>query len=109
MHIFRYHSRFRELFQLVYIIKNTRDTTAEEKKEVLEQDFGIPMTKKMEGEVEYMCNLSDGVEQRGIQQGVEQTKIKTVINMLKENEPIDKICRIAECDEEFVERVKKEM
>ena len=66
MHIFRYHSRFRELFQLVYIIKNTRDTTAEEKKEVLEQDFGIPMTKKMEGEVEYMCNLSDGVEQRGI-------------------------------------------
>ena len=70
MHIFRYHSRFRELFQLVYIIKITRDTRAEKKKEVLEREFRIPMTKKMEGEVEYMCNLSDGVEQRGIEKGI---------------------------------------
>jgi len=68
-------------------------------------DIHIPMTKKMEGEVEYMCNLSDGVEQRLIEKG----KIVVVKNMLKENEPIEKICRIAECDEEFVERVKKEM
>lgn len=81
------------------------DTTAEKKKEVLENDFGIPMTKKMESEVEYMCNLSDGVEQRGVEKG----KITVVRNMLKENEPIEKICRIAECDEAFVERVKKEM
>ena len=96
------------LLKLLDILLSS-DITAEKKKEVLDREFRIPMTKKMEGEVEYMCNLSDGVEQRGIQQGVEQTKIKTVINMLKENEPIDKICRIAECDEEFVERVKKEM
>lgn len=81
------------------------DTTAEKKKEVLENDFGISMTKKMESEVEYMCNLSDGVEQRGVEKG----KITVVRNMLKENEPIEKICRIAECDEAFVERVKKEM
>lgn len=29
--------------------------------------------------------------------------------MLKENEPIDKICRIVECDEEFVKQVQNIM
>lgn len=36
------------------------------------------MTEKMEGEVEQMCNLSDGVEQKGIQQG----KLENAKNLL---------------------------
>ena len=31
------------------------------------------------------------------------------MNMLEENEPVEKICRYAECDELFVEEVRKEM
>ena len=57
------------------------DTKAIEKKEILENDFGIPMTKKMESEVEYMCNLSDGVEQRGIEKG----KISTLCDLVRDN------------------------
>ena len=38
----------------------------------MEREFHIPMTERMEGEVEQMCNLSDGVEQRGIQKGIQQ-------------------------------------
>lgn len=49
----------------------TSDKKASEKKEILENDFQIPMTEKLEAEVEYMCNLSDGVEQKGIQKGIE--------------------------------------
>ena len=30
------------------------------------------MTEKIEEEVEHMCNLSDGVENKGIQQGIQQ-------------------------------------
>ena len=48
------------------------DKKADEKKEILEKDFQIPMTEKLEEEVERMCNLSEGVEQRGIQQGIQQ-------------------------------------
>ena len=81
------------------------DTTATKKKEVLENDFGIPMTKKMESEVEYMCNLSDGVEQKGIEKG----KITVIRNMLKENEPIERICRIVECDEAFVREIMEQV
>lgn len=57
------------------------DTTATKKKEVLENNFGIPMTKKMESEVEYMCNLSDGVEQKGIEKG----KLSTLCDLVRDN------------------------
>ena len=50
----------------------------------------------------------EGREQ-GIEQGVLQAKKISVINMLKENEPIDKICRIVECDEDFVKQVQSIM
>ena len=36
-------------------------------------------------------------------------KRNLVINMLKESEPIDKICRKVECEVSFVEQVENEM
>lgn len=41
----------------------------EEKKRILQNDFGIRMTKKLEREVSQMCNLSQGIEERGIEKG----------------------------------------
>ena len=72
---------------------------------ILENEFNIPMTETLETEVEHMCNLSDGVEQKGIEQG----KRTTVVNMLKEHFPLETICRIAECDEAYVENVREEL
>ena len=43
-----------------------------EKKELLEKEFGIPMTRDLEEEVTEMCNYSKGIEERGIQKGIEQ-------------------------------------
>ena len=43
--------------------------TAAEKKQILKDDFGIPMTETLEKEVYAMCNLSEGVEARGIAKG----------------------------------------
>lgn len=45
---------------------------AEEKKKILQDDFNIAMTKTLESEVSAMCNLSKGVEERGIARGLEQ-------------------------------------
>lgn len=58
------------------------DKKADEKKEILERDFDIPMTEKLEGEVDRMCNLSDGVEQKGIQKGIQQEKHENARNLL---------------------------
>ena len=45
---------------------------AKEKKEILQNDFSIEMTKTLESEVSIMCNLSKGVEEKGIQKGIEK-------------------------------------
>lgn len=46
----------------------------EEKKKLLQEDFDIEMTKTLESEVLNMCNLSKGVEERGIAIGVERER-----------------------------------
>lgn len=42
----------------------------EEKKEILQKDFSIEMTKTIEREVSIMCNLSKGVEEKGVEKGI---------------------------------------
>lgn len=50
----------------------------EEKKKILQDEFDIMMTKELESEVSKMCNLSDGIEKRGIETGI-KTGIKAGI------------------------------
>ncbi|MCD8018515.1 MAG: hypothetical protein LUF92_02695, partial [Clostridiales bacterium] len=42
---------------------------ADEKKQILQEDYSVAMTKRIESEVSEMCNLSKGVEERGISKG----------------------------------------
>ena len=41
-----------------------------EKKRFLEEEYGIKMTSDLGQEVDTMCNLSEGIEQRGIEKGI---------------------------------------
>ena len=41
------------------------ETGIAEKRQVLQDDFDIPMTETLEAEVQAMCNLSQGVEEKG--------------------------------------------
>ena len=43
-----------------------------EKKAILENEYHIEMSREMEEEVSQMCNLSEAVEERGIQKGIRQ-------------------------------------
>ena len=56
---------------------------AEEKKNILQDDFNIAMTKTLESEVSVMCNLSKGVEERGIAIGVERGTETTTLNAIR--------------------------
>ncbi|MBQ7917029.1 MAG: hypothetical protein IJ315_09645 [Firmicutes bacterium] len=67
-----------------------RTYSVAEKKQILEEEYGIAMTNEMEGDVEKVCNYSEwvyesGVEQgiqKGIAQGVEQGMIKGEIDAI---------------------------
>jgi hypothetical protein len=58
------------------------DKKPEEKKKILEDDFDIEMTKSLEREVSLMCNLSKGVEERGISKGITQGILYSIQNLM---------------------------
>ncbi len=46
----------------------------EEKKKILQDDFDIKMTRELESEVSKLCNLSKGIEEKGIAIGMERER-----------------------------------
>lgn len=50
-----------------------------EKKHILENEFNIPMTVEMEGEMEEMCDYSDGIYEMGKVQGM----VQLILNLMK--------------------------
>ncbi len=48
------------------------ETKKEKKKQILRDDFSIPMTETLERSLTTVCNLSEGVEARGIAKGLVQ-------------------------------------
>jgi hypothetical protein len=55
----------------------------EEKKKILENDFSIEMTKSLEREVSIMCNLSKGVEEKGITKGIAQGITQGILSSIQ--------------------------
>lgn len=46
----------------------------QKKRQILQKEFQIQMSKETESEMENMCNLSDGIYDRGVQQGKAEGK-----------------------------------
>lgn len=58
-----------EILRLLNVLlSRKKDFT--EKKEILQEEFAIPMTESLERRLDAMCNLSEGVYAEGIVQGV---------------------------------------
>lgn len=89
--------------------------------EQLEKQYGFIINNETARRVNTMCNLSDVVEERGIErglargieQGIEQgrehTLEQTVRRLLIKNYPDGEIIDITECTPELLERVKAEI
>ena len=77
--------------------------TRQEKKDIIETEYGIPMTEGMERRVNIMCNLSDTIEERGInkgiQRGIERGEAKQLIDNImslkkKLNLSVEEACKL---------------
>ena len=60
-----------DLLKLLNVLLST-ETGSQDKCQILEEDFHIKMTQTLESEVSLMCNLSKGVEEKGIQKGIQE-------------------------------------
>ena len=89
------------------LFKNTRMTMAEKKK-LLKDEFDLDTTTDIEEELSTMCNLSTGIYEQGIEQGIETNRTATVLSMLKENLPIEMIARITNLSADKIRALKME-
>lgn len=65
------HNEEYELHRLLGALLST-ELSMEEKFDIIETEYGIPMEEEFREEVRIMCNLSQGVLERGIEQGIER-------------------------------------
>lgn len=65
------HGSYEGILKLLGVLLSS-EMNPKEKKEILEHDFDIPMTEVLERQVTEMCNLSKGVEEKGIQKGIQK-------------------------------------
>lgn len=81
---------------------------AEDKFEILEKEYDIPLQNDIREEVAEMCNLSQGIKEKafeeGHESGKEQKLIRVVTRMYKAQFPIEQIADIAEIS---VDKVKE--
>lgn len=77
--------------------------SVEEKKRILENEYQISMTPNMIRRAQNMCNLSDGIEQRGMQKGSIMGEISIVRNMMRKNLDINTIADLSGKDVGIIE------
>ena len=69
------------------------------------------MTPRLERGVKEMCNLSEGVERRGIEKGIALGMEQVAIAMLTDNKPMEEILKYSrlplERIQELAEQVRK--
>ena len=70
-----------DLLKLLNVLLST-ETGSQDKCQILEEDFHIKMTLALEREVSLMCNLSKGVEEKGIEKGRREGRQEGIIAMV---------------------------
>ena len=71
----------------------------QEKLDIIEHEYNIPISNELREDVRIMCNLSTGIE--------EKTTEKFILNMYKKGYALDQIADVAETSVEVVETIIK--
>lgn len=74
-----------------------------EKKRLLTEKYGMVMTSELEGRVQTMCNWSEVIIERGMEQGIKQERFRAIERMLKAGATMAQILSYGYTQEEFAE------
>ena len=75
----------------------------QEKLDIIEHEYNIPISNELREDVRIMCNLSTGIEEKA----TEKTSEKFILNMYKKGYTLDQIADVAETSVEVVETIIK--
>ena len=79
----------------------------QEKLDIIEHEYNIPINQEFREDVRIMCNLSTGIEERATERATEKTSEKFILNMYKKGYTLDQIADVAETDVDEVEAIIK--
>ncbi len=81
--------------------------SVDKKSKIMQNDYKINMTDTKIKEMNNMCNLSDGIFEKGTEQGIEQNKKEIALGMLKSNYSEEEIIRLTHLSYAKLEQLKK--
>ena len=93
-----------EIIRLLSVLLSS-DNSPEDKKSVIESEFGIAMTEEKEKELDVMCNLSQAVKIKK----ENEVNIRVATDMLKDGEPLPKIKKYSKLTEEVINAIAMKM
>ena len=71
-----------ELHQFLNILFSSK-LSGEEKVRLLDEELDIPVDEKIREELNDMCNLSEGIEEKGMKKGIETGRLETIAECLR--------------------------
>ena len=79
----------------------------QEKLDIIEHEYNIPISQEFREDVSIMCNLSTGIEERATERATEKTSEKFILNMYKKGYTLDQIADVAETGVDEVKAIIK--
>ena len=110
----------RDILKLLSVLLTT-EMKPDEKKEILERDFAIPMTVEMKKEADTMCTYGQAIlkegEERGLKKGIkigegqgsEKERRQLLLNMLKNGMPVEQASAWTNVPVEYVRKLAEEI
>ena len=100
------HDEKYEMHRLIGALLSS-DLKEQEKLDIIEHEYNIPISQEFREDVRIMCNLSTGIEERATERATEKTSEKFILNMYKKGYTLDQIADVAETGVDEVEAIIK--
>ena len=75
------------------------------KLDIIEHEYNIPINRDLREDVSVMCNLSEGIEEKGIEKGTRQESEKFILNMYQQGCTLKMIASVAGISTDEVEAI----
>ena len=99
------------LLSMLNLVLKDNYLSSADKREKLAKEFHVEITPELEKGVADMCNLSAGIERQGIEkgraEGRDEGKTEMVLELLKENQPLDLISRVSKYSKEKITEIAR--
>lgn len=101
------HDEEYELHRLIGALLSS-NIQVNEKLAIMEREYNLPINNDLRRDVNVMCNLSEGIEERATEKTTKEVNKKVILNMHKKGYTAAQIAEIVEVSAQEVEAVIKE-